>query len=417
MAVAEVAGSTEELVRFLFVPYSIAGHVHPVLPVVAELVDRGHQVRLLVGERYAESVRSAGAEVIELAQVPVVIVPERFFGRLTWRYLGGRLRRWQLNRRAGRLLDEQLQQLDERVVVVVDPMLSWADRIIRRYSLPTVTFSMTIHQGPAELAELARLDGLRMPSWIHGMRPLAKRSHHQGRLVLTNSLAELHPTGREIASKPPATGREIPPELHFVGPLLGNRAEVDIADPSAGGPTLLVSPGTVFARDRPFFDKFIRAFDGQEWQVFIATGHLDPAELGALPTNVVARRFLPQRQLLARSAVFATHAGMNSVQEGLSAGVPMLLFPRCAEQRHLARCLVAGGVGVWPRAEPENPAALFQQVQALAANPHVRENLRVWQARMTAGGGAQRAADLLEAWAVGQSVGASTDPSASRPAV
>ena len=394
---------------YLFVPYSVAGHVYPMLPVLSELANRGNRLRVIVDERYAPAVRAVGAEVVCLGEVLDVFVPERVSGRFSARFLAGRLRRLGMNRRAGLLLDRELRRLDGRGVVVVDPMLGWADRVVRRHRVPAAIFSTTFHQGADALAEMARQDGLPTPRWMHRVRPLVRRYERSGRLVLANSVAELDPVGQTPAR-----------DVHLVGPLLRPRDEASAIREPAGDRVLFVSPGTVFARGRSFFDRFVRAFAGRPWQVYLATGHLDPADLGPLPPNVVARRFWPQLQLLARSDVFVTHAGMNSVLEGLSAGVPMLLFPRSAEQRHLARCLVAGGVGVRPGSGNANPADLYGLVDALAADQAVRAAARAWQARLGVGGGPRRAADLLEAWAgaqPGSLGGSSTDPSASSPAV
>lgn len=247
-----------------------------------------------------------------------------------------------------------------------------------------------------------------MPRWAHQGRPLARRYDRGGRLILANSVAELQPAGSAPL-----------PDVHLVGPLLRPRDEANAIREPTGDRVLFVSPGTVFERGRSFFDRFVRAFAGRPWQVYLATGHLDPAVLGTLPSNVVAERFLPQLRLLARSDVFVTHAGMNSVLEGLSAGVPMLLYPRSAEQRHLARRLVAGGVGVWPGSGSSDPEVLFGLVDALAADQAVRTAARAWQSRVS-DRGPQRAADLLDAWAGAQTesgTGSSTDPSASSPAV
>jgi UDP:flavonoid glycosyltransferase YjiC (YdhE family) len=384
---------------FVFVPYSVAGHVHPIVPVVAELVRRGHRVRVLVGGRFEAAVRAAGAEVVRLAEVPDVYVPERISGRLSARFLTARWRRLGVNRRAGLLLDRELRGLGRRGVLVVDPMLGWADRVARRHRVPTVTFSTTFHLGADALAELARRDRLPVPRWAHRTRPLARRYERRGRLVLANSVAELQPAGEAL-----------PRDVHLVGPLVRTRDIADARLPAGGRRVLLVSPGTVFARGRAFFTSFVQAFAGRPWQVFLATGQLDPDELGALPSIVVAGRFLPQLQLLARSDVFVTHAGMNSVTEGLSAGVPMLLFPRSAEQRHLARRLVAAGVGVWPTPGELAPAVLFGLVDALAGDETVRAAARAWQARLAAGPGPRRAADLLERHAEGQAESKASEP-------
>lgn len=394
---------------FLFVPYSISGHIHPVLPVVAELAARGHTVRVITGQRYAVAVEAAGGQVACLPAVPDVVVPERAAGRLTPHFLAGRIRRLRINRRAAIMLEQELRRMGERDVVVIDPMLGWADRVVGRHQRPIAVLSTTFHMGADALVEMSGRDRWPIPRWVQRLRPLARRYETRGRLVLANSVSGLQPLGHAL-----------PRDVHLVGPLLRPHDEKETAFEHGGGRVLLVSPGTVFARGRKFFDRFVRAFAGSSWRVYLATGHLDPADLGVLPPNVVARRFLPQLRLLERCDVFVTHAGMNSVMEGLAAGVPMLLFPRSAEQRHLARCVVAGGAGRWPQPDDLSPAALFTLVETLADDRAVRAALRGWQKRLAAGGGAARAADLLEAWAAGQPASPTlkiADAPASSPAV
>lgn len=47
--------------------------------------------------------------------------------------------------------------------------------------------------------------------------------------------------------------------------------------------------------------------------------------------------------MLARAALFVTHGGMNSADEALHAGVPMLVVPQGADQPVIARRVVEPG--------------------------------------------------------------------------
>ncbi|MFD0473253.1 nucleotide disphospho-sugar-binding domain-containing protein [Nonomuraea thailandensis] len=80
--------------------------------------------------------------------------------------------------------------------------------------------------------------------------------------------------------------------------------------------------------------------------VVLATGGTDPAALDPLPDNVIARRFVPQTEVLERAALFVTHGGMNSVNEAMYAGVPMLVIPQGADQPLVARRVVQLGAGL-----------------------------------------------------------------------
>ena len=55
--------------------------------------------------------------------------------------------------------------------------------------------------------------------------------------------------------------------------------------------------------------------------------------------------FAPQLTLLDRASLFITHAGMNSVLEGLSHGVPMLCIPVANDHPGAARRVERLGAG------------------------------------------------------------------------
>ena len=50
--------------------------------------------------------------------------------------------------------------------------------------------------------------------------------------------------------------------------------------------------------------------------------------------------------MLRRADLFVAHGGFNSVQEGLAAGVPLLLFPQMFEQALNADVVVGQGAGL-----------------------------------------------------------------------
>lgn len=369
------------MASFLFVPYSVAGHVHPMLPVMAELAARGERVRALVGAAFADAVRDAGAAAIGLDAVPDVFVPERFVGAAALRFAVGRARRPGTNARAARVLAREVR-CSRPDLMVLDPMIGWAERVARRSGVPSALFSTTFAVNENVCAVV---DGA--PRWVSRLRPIVRRYRYPQRLVLVNAVPDLQPAADRLAG-----------EVHLVGPLLRarhpDREMLELHVPH-GHRVLYVSPGTVYARRTAFFHAIMDAFVDAPWLVVLATGQLDPDALGSTPSNVVVRRQVPQALVLDHSDVFLTHAGMNSSLEGLAAGVPMALAPRSREQRFLARRLVTLGVGAYIDVRRGNPLRLRQAITALADDPGVRAAASGWREHLKITDGPRLAANLL----------------------
>ena len=66
--------------HFAFVNMPASGHINPTLPLVTELLSRGHRVSYAVCRDTLEPVRATGAEVIELATELPAMPPQRKLG-------------------------------------------------------------------------------------------------------------------------------------------------------------------------------------------------------------------------------------------------------------------------------------------------------------------------------------------------
>jgi EryCIII-like glycosyltransferase len=125
----------------------------------------------------------------------------------------------------------------------------------------------------------------------------------------------------------------------------------------------------------------------------MATGKVDPADLGPLPANVRADRTQPQLDVLAHAAVFVTHAGMGSASESLWFGVPTVAVPQAVDQFTNAEQLRAAGAGVTLPAEEVTAEAL----RAAVAGAHARgARARELRDEVRRGGGVGGSADAVE---------------------
>jgi MGT family glycosyltransferase len=113
-------------------------------------------------------------------------------------------------------------------------------------------------------------------------------------------------------------------------------------------------------------------------------------------TNLRIESFVDQQALLARASAFVTHGGMSSVMEAILTETPMLVIPLTFEQELTARNIHKFQLGVHCPLKKLEAIDLQQLVVQLVDNAVIRENLKIWRARILAVGGADRAVDLID---------------------
>src|SRR5260221_5838830 len=62
----------------------------------------------------------------------------------------------------------------------------------------------------------------------------------------------------------------------------------------------------------------------------------DPQQIKSLPTNAIVVDRAPQIELLKRSALCITHAGLNTTLQALTQGVPLVAIPVTTDQPGVA---------------------------------------------------------------------------------
>ena len=97
---------------------------------------------------------------------------------------------------------------------------------------------------------------------------------------------------------------------------------------------IYVSCGTIFKDRENYYKTCIEAFkDSEEYQLIMSVGKpTDISQFKDIPKNILIFNYVPQTQLLPEVDIFITHGGLNSTQEGLSCGIPLIIIPQKYDQ-------------------------------------------------------------------------------------
>ncbi|MCL2051362.1 MAG: hypothetical protein FWG91_06525 [Lachnospiraceae bacterium] len=79
---------------------------------------------------------------------------------------------------------------------------------------------------------------------------------------------------------------------------------------------------------KELFEKIMMAFKDENVQVIMSVGlGLSIDELSSIPSNFSVYQYVPQTEILSNADLFITHGGMNSINESIYFGVPMIALP------------------------------------------------------------------------------------------
>ena len=111
---------------------------------------------------------------------------------------------------------------------------------------------------------------------------------------------------------------------------------------------IFISLGTLFYKNYDLYLKCIEAFkNSEEYQIIMSVGKsIDTQKLGDIPKNFSVFTYVPQLQLLPDVDVFITHGGLNSTQEALLCGLPLIVVPQINDQFDNGKRIEELGAGI-----------------------------------------------------------------------
>jgi UDP:flavonoid glycosyltransferase YjiC (YdhE family) len=389
----------------------VHGHVTPILAVSRALVDRGHRVHFLTGERYLERAAATGASVLRLpaeADYDDTDIDAAFPGRVGLTGPAGI--RWDMTEiflRPARTqlaaMDAVIRELDIDVVLAESLFLGAAllaarppaDRpaLLNLGIVPlgvksrdTAPFGLGVPPRPGALGRVrnAALTAIAEKIVFAPVQRAAQRVGQEAGTGLNGFVLDWpsHADGVVQFTVPefeyPRADVRVP--IHFVGPVSRTQpSDTPLpawwADLDDGRPVVHVTQGTVANRDlHDLILPTIQALADQDVWVVASTGGRPVAELGAdLPRNARVASYLPYDRLLPRTAVYVTNGGYGGIHYAMENGVPVVVAGTTEDKTEVSARVAWSGVGVKLPTNRPKPAAIARAVRTVLDDPGYAE--------------------------------------------
>jgi MGT family glycosyltransferase len=393
------------------------GHLFPLVPILAELTARGHEVHLRTLAAEVEPMRQGGFEAAAIDPRVEAIVLDDWQARGSRASLAAATSTFVARARHDGPDLVSAMEATRPDVLVVDVNawgamaaaeasgLPWA--ALAPYPLP-ISSPDAPPYGPGLAPARGPLGRLRDLV----VRPLVIGAIERTMLPRCNAVrASISPrldpvrSANDLYARPPLLlyltaepfeypRRSWPANVRMVGPCSW---EPDAPAPNwlatVDRPVVLVATSSEFQADAVLAQA---AFDALADEAVLVVATLPSADPTALrvPPNGRAVRFLPHGPLLERAVVAITHGGMGVTQKAISAGVPVVAVPFGRDQHEVARRVEVSGAGVRLPRRRLRPEALYAAVVQARAR---RDGAAAMAGAFRGAGGPAAAAAGLEA--------------------
>jgi len=392
------------MARGVVLAYPTHGHIAPILPVVAELVRRGEEIVFYGTGRSRAHIEATGARFRLYSRRHDDFNPtpptEGLFSDMA---------------RLAALTEDILPVLLEEVraeaprYLLIDTKSLWGRLVSQVLGIPAVTMSVVfaIQPGSISVAQLvgSLYQGAPPAALIRGLLGLSdyfEVSRRMGSCFRVSTPGIIEYLGNPQALNLIFTSREFQLAgdtfgdlFRFVGPSIppGRDDAIDFPFDRLGtAPIVYISLGTTFNRAPEFYRACFEGLADLPVQAVLSTGGA-AQDIGAAPANFLVRNFVPQLPLLERASVFITHGGMNSANEGLYYGVPLIVVPQRGDQHLVAARVAELGAGVRVLPHEATSARLHEAVSAVLCDLTYRARAAGLAAKLHSAGGYRRAAD------------------------
>ena len=369
------------------------GHTNPTLPVVQELVQRGHHVKYYSFDLFKEKIENTGATYISCDSFLSTLTNKQEKNLKNISTTEMTIQSIHITIAMDSFLHEEFKK-DKPDLIVTDSACFWGKLSAMKYHIPyvvsTTTFAFNqlsssyMKQSFKEVADI--IFGL--PKVSKELKKLEQYGYHvKNVLSLVSSDNDTDTVVYTSQSFQPFA-ESFSSHYQFVGPSLFDHYPINKQHDKD---IIYISMGTIINDRLDFYQKCIDTLQDENVEIIISVGHdVHIEDLHFNKENVHIHPSVNQLDVLSKANLFITHCGMNSVCESLYMATPMVLFPQTAEQQAVARRTKEMGAGVMLEDD------MHDVVMKVLHNPQYAKAAMQVRQDFIASGGAKKAADYIE---------------------
>ena len=412
--------------KVTFLTFPVPGHAYPMSSLARRLKSRGHDV-VAIGTPDA-------APLLRAAELPFVPYCEKEYPAGSDRTIVNQLSKLQgqealefTHRAVADILQASFDNLPRALgetgvdALVIDGVLVELGLVPTHLGIPYVHVSNSLHYDFSGHTPLFAFD------WPHETTPEAFARNKEGvrsflKLLERNRLIArgyAERVGLDFDCNDPLAGisrlawltqtpKEFdfpsshwPHQFHHTGPFHdgSGRNDPDFPwDRLTGEPLIYASMGTLQNGLEGVFSTIAQAVGERAGtQLVLSIGPVfDPQQIKSLPANAIVVDRVPQIEVLKRSALCITHAGLNTTLEALTQGVPLVAIPVTNDQPGVAARIAYTKTGTFVPMKELTVPRLTLLIDEVLRNPEYRENAYRLRQAIANTNGLEKAVDLLE---------------------
>lgn len=337
------------MAKIVYIGIPAHGHTNPTLPVVSELIRRGHTLLYYNAESFRTKIAPTGAD---FRPYPEPMPTEREISEALHKFINASLMFAKMSEPLTPFMLEEIAR-EQPDLILYDSAAMWGYIAARTHHIPHICslthFVLDGSQRAIGFGTLARFASSALPHlptlirWKQRMTRLYGKNivggiTEYGDLNIVFTSREFHPPNTFIDQRFRFVGTSLNPAAHD-----GN-FPADMLDAEQ---VIYISLGTINHLDLDFYRAAFEAFADHPARFILSAGkNTDISRLGIIPANFIVRPYVPQVAVLQRADAFITHGGMNSIHEGLYYGVPLVVVPHQFEQLLNGKRVAQTGAGI-----------------------------------------------------------------------